>query len=105
VNADATDQRARGISGLGRDGLTSRSQSQGAGEGGSGERLDPDRAIGISSGLIEIRPSDLSWTNWMHARGFYLCQEARGGAPRGCGSAIAGGEADWSPKGAKGRFR
>jgi hypothetical protein len=51
------DQRARVVSGLGRGGLTDRAQLQGAGESGS-ERSDPDRAIGITSGLIEIGPSD-----------------------------------------------
>jgi hypothetical protein len=54
MNAGATNQRARGVSGLGRDGLTGRSQSQGAGEGESGEQSDLDRAVGIRSGLIEI---------------------------------------------------
>jgi hypothetical protein len=91
----ASDQRPRGISGLGRDGLTDRSQSQGVGEGESGERPDPDRAVGIRSGLIEIGPSDWIWADWMRNRGFCLCREARGSAPRGHGGAITGGEADW----------
>jgi hypothetical protein len=81
--------------------MIGRSQSQDTGEGESGERADPDRAVGIRSGLIEIRPSDWIWANWMHARGFCLRREARGGAPRGHGSAIAGGKAEWPP-GARG---
>jgi hypothetical protein len=99
----ATDQWAKDVSGLGRDGLTDRSQSQGAGEGESGERLDPDRAVEIRSGLIEIGPSDWSWMDCMHARGFCLRREARGGAPHGHGGAITRGEADWASWGARGR--
>jgi hypothetical protein len=41
----------------------------------------------------------------MHARGFCLYQEARGGAPRGHGDAIAGVEVDWAPYGARGQSR
>jgi hypothetical protein len=31
----------------------------------------------------------------MGARGLYLHRSARGGAPRGLGGAVTGGEADW----------
>jgi hypothetical protein len=52
------DQRARVVSGLGRDGLTGRPQLQGTGGKVRGERSDPDLAVGIRPGLIEIRSSD-----------------------------------------------
>jgi hypothetical protein len=58
ANVGTADQRARGVSGLGRDGLTGRPQLQGVGEGESGERSDLDRVVGIRSGLIEIGTSD-----------------------------------------------
>jgi hypothetical protein len=104
MNVGATDQRARGVNSLGRDGLTGRSQSQGTGEGESGEQSDLDRAVGIRSGIIEIGSSDWIWADWMHARGFCLHREARGGAPRGHDGGIAGGEGDWVSYGARGRF-
>jgi hypothetical protein len=87
------DQRARGVSGLGRDGLTRRPQLQGAGERESGERSDLDRAVGIRSRLIKIGSFDQGWADRMRARGLCLRQEASGGAPRGHGGAVAGGEA------------
>jgi hypothetical protein len=52
------NQRARVVSGLGRDGLTSRPQLHYAGERVRGERSDPNLTVGIRSGLIEIRSSD-----------------------------------------------
>jgi hypothetical protein len=60
-----------------------------------GEHSDPDLVVGIRSGLIEIGSSDYSWADRMHARGHQLRRVARGGALRGHGGAVAGGEADW----------
>jgi hypothetical protein len=72
------DQRARVVSGLGRDGLTGRPQLQGAGERVRGEQSDLDLAVGIRSVLIKSRPRDLGWTSGIQ----------RPAAGHGCGGAI-----------------